>query len=59
MGRYVANTGEKRTADKILIGKPGKNDHLEDPCIDGRISEHYKKWCEFVDGIHLAQNRNQ
>jgi hypothetical protein len=46
MGRYITYTEEKRIADKILVGNPGrkkkKNDHLEDPCIDGRINEYYK-----------------
>jgi hypothetical protein len=42
MGGYVANMGEKRNADNILVRQPGKNKHLEGLGIDGRINEHYR-----------------
>jgi len=34
----VACDGRKETHTVVLVGKPeGKKDHLEDPCVDGRI----------------------
>jgi hypothetical protein len=35
--RNVARMGKRRSAYRVLVGKPGKRDRLEDPCIDGRI----------------------
>jgi len=29
--------GERRGVYRVLMGKPGKRDNLEDPGIDGRI----------------------
>lgn len=34
--------GEKRNADKILVDKPGKHEHLEGLCLDGKIYEQYR-----------------
>jgi len=35
MGRACSTYGERRAAYRILVGRPGKGDHLEDPGIDG------------------------
>jgi hypothetical protein len=35
--RKAACTGEKRGADRFLMGKPRERDHLEEVGIDGRI----------------------
>jgi hypothetical protein len=29
--------GERRGAYRVLMGKPEGKNHLEDPCVDGRI----------------------
>jgi hypothetical protein len=34
---YVARVGERRAAYRVLVGKPGGRDHLEDPGIHERI----------------------
>jgi len=34
---YVACVGESRGAYRVLVGKPGERDHLEDPGIHERI----------------------
>ena len=34
---HVARMGEKRGVRRVLLGKPEKRDHLEDPCVIGRI----------------------
>jgi hypothetical protein len=42
--------GEKRNTYRVLMGKPGEKDHLEDPGIDGRgvngriLRWIFKKW---------------
>jgi len=35
--RQAARTGEKRDADRVLMGKPRERDHLEDVDTDGRM----------------------
>jgi hypothetical protein len=35
--RHVVRMGKRRSAYRVLVGKPGKRDRLEDACIDGRI----------------------
>jgi hypothetical protein len=35
--RQAGHTGEKRDADRFLMGKPRERDHLEEVRIDGRI----------------------
>jgi hypothetical protein len=34
---HVACLGESRGVCKVLVGKSGERDHLEDPCLDGKI----------------------
>ena len=34
---HVARIGERRGVYRVLVGKLRKRDHLEDPCLDGRI----------------------
>ena len=34
---YVARVGERRGAYRVLVGKPGVRDHLEDPGAHERI----------------------
>lgn len=36
--RQAARTGEKRDADRFLMGKRRERDHLEEVGIDGRIT---------------------
>jgi hypothetical protein len=37
MGWHVAHMGEGRDVYRVLVGKPGERNHLEDPGIDGKI----------------------
>jgi hypothetical protein len=34
---HVACNGERRGAYRVLVGKPGKRDHLECPGVDRKI----------------------
>jgi len=34
---HAAHMGESGGVYRVLVGKPGEKDHLEDPDIDGRI----------------------
>ena len=38
--------GERRDVYRVLVGKPEEKNHLEDPCINGRIilSWIFRKW---------------
>jgi hypothetical protein len=53
--------GEKRNVYNILVGKPKGRDQSEDRGLDGRtiLKSIWRKWCEGVDWIHLAQNRDR
>jgi len=35
---HVERMGERRGAYRVLMGKPGERDHLEDSGVDGRIT---------------------
>lgn len=35
--KHVTSTGERRDADRVLMGKLKERDHLEEVGIDGRI----------------------
>jgi hypothetical protein len=35
--RQAARTGERRDADRVLMGKPRGRDHLEEVSINGRL----------------------
>ena len=39
--RHAACAGERRGADRVLMGKPGEKVHLEEVAMDGRIIQ---KW---------------
>ena len=42
---HVARMGERRGVYRVLVGKPGERDHLEDPGLDGRIILWiFRKW---------------
>jgi hypothetical protein len=45
---HVALIGERRGVSRVLVGKPRVRDHLEDPCVDGRIILRwiFRKWDE-------------
>jgi len=34
---HVARMGKKKGAYRVLVGKPERKNHLEDPGLDGRI----------------------
>jgi hypothetical protein len=34
---HVARMGERGVVSRVLVGNPRVRDHLEDPCVDGRI----------------------
>jgi hypothetical protein len=45
---HVARMGKRRSAYRVLVGKPQGRNHLEDPGVDGRI---ILKWIfERLDG---------
>jgi hypothetical protein len=43
---HVKRMGDRRGADRILVGRPEGRNHLEDPGIDGRIilKRIFRKW---------------
>jgi hypothetical protein len=51
MGRHVAPIEQRKDAYRGLVGKPERGDHLEDPCVDGRIILKWilEKWDESMD----------
>jgi hypothetical protein len=55
----VACIGQNENACGVLMGKPKKSDHLEDPGINGRSMLKFvlKKEDGSVDRINLAQDR--
>jgi len=46
MGRACSSYGERRGVYKVLVGKPERKNHLEDPGVDGRIILRwiFRKW---------------
>jgi len=60
---HVAHMGERRGTYRVLVGKPERRDHLEDPGIDGRI---ILRWifrkCDGGGGmnwIYLTQDKDK
>jgi hypothetical protein len=59
---HVAGMGERRGTYRILIGKPGRRNSLENPGVDGSI---VLKWIferlegGFMDWVDLAQGRDR
>jgi hypothetical protein len=53
--------GEKRGAYRILVERPERRNHLEDPGVDGRIILKliFEKWGPGIDWIDLAQDRGR
>ena len=57
VGWHVAHMWDRRG---VLVGKPERRDHLEDPGIDGRIILRWifrKLDVGILDWIELAQDR--
>jgi len=52
LGGACSMNGERRGEYRVLVGKPGEIDHLEDPDTNGRIILRwiFRKW----DGVALA-----
>jgi hypothetical protein len=57
---HVARLGERRGVYRILVGKPERKNHLEDPGVDGRIILRwiFRKRDWGMDRIDLAQDRD-
>jgi hypothetical protein len=53
--------GERRGAYRVLVGKPERRNHLEDPGVDGRIILKWviEQWYGGMDWIGLAQDRDR
>ena len=53
--------GDRRGADRILVGRPEGRNHLEDPDVDGRIilKGIFRKWDRGMDWIDLAKDRDR
>jgi hypothetical protein len=60
MGRACGMYGERRSADKFLVGKPKGKSRLGIPILDGRIilSGFSRTMLGVVDWINLAQDRD-
>jgi hypothetical protein len=58
---HVARMGERRGVYRVLVGKPERRDHLEEPGIDGSIILRlsFRKWDGGTDWIDLAQDRDR
>ena len=59
---YVARMGERRGADRVLVWKPERKNHLEDPGVDWRIILKwiFRTWDGgATDRIDLAQDRDR
>ena len=58
---HVARAGERRGVYRLLVWKPERKKHLEDPDVDGRIILSWifrKVGCGGMDWIQLAQDRD-
>jgi hypothetical protein len=62
MGRVSSTYGERRGVDRVLMGKPEGRNHLENPCVDGRIilkTDLLEVSWEGMDQIDLAEARHR
>ena len=61
MGGHVACIGEERCVQSFGGETRGERDHLQEPCIDGRIILiwNFKKWDGSMDWIDMARNRER
>jgi hypothetical protein len=50
---------KRRYAYSVLVGKPERKSHLENPDVDGRILLRFRKWVWDLDCIDLAQNTDR
>jgi hypothetical protein len=53
--------GERSGAYTVLVGKPQRRDHLDDPDVDGRIILKWilRKWNGDMDWTQLAEDRDR
>jgi len=53
--------GERRDVHRVLVGKPERKSHLEDPGVHGSIILKwiFNKRDEGMDWIDLAQNKDR
>jgi len=61
MGAVCSTYGGRRGVYRVLVGKPGGKNHLEDPGVDGRIILKWiiRKWEGGMDWIDLTQDRDR
>jgi hypothetical protein len=62
MGRACSTKGEKRNAYRISVGEPEGKRPLRRPrrrCVDNSKIDLREIICDGMDGIDLAQNRDQ
>jgi len=57
----MACMGERKDEYRVLVENLRERDHLEDPCIEGRILLKwiFLKWEGDMGWIELAQNRDR
>jgi hypothetical protein len=53
--------GERRRAYRVLVGKPGRKNRLEDTDVDGRVilRWNFKKGMWGMDWIDVVQDRDR
>ena len=60
---HIARIGERRGVYGILVGKPERKNHFEDPGVDGRIILRwiFKKWDmrTWAGSLWLRQGRRR
>jgi hypothetical protein len=61
MDRACSTNGSRRDAYSVLVGKPERIGHLENPGVDGRIILKciFQWWDGGMDWITLAQDRDR
>jgi len=57
----VACMNDRRSADKVLVGRPESKCYLEDLGVDGKIilKRIFEKWNGSMDWIYPAQDRDR